>query len=82
MKRYMVEKIKYTEEELKRRKVEGERHWVVVFSGGDEYDVYGTFGDVQRLSDQVDAYPVYVSCEYDYPVKVSEWELMKQLKVV
>ena len=82
MKRYMVEKLKYTEEELQRLKVEGERHWVVVFSGGDEYDVHGTFGDVQKLCDEVGSHPVYASCEYDYPVKVSEWELMKQLKVV
>ena len=82
MKKYIVEKLKYTEEQLQRLKLEGEKHWVVVFSDGDEYDINGTFSDVKRLCDEVGEHPVYVSSEFDYPVKTDVWEIMKQLNLV
>jgi len=72
MEKYIVEKLKYTEEQLQRLKVEGEKHWVVVFKGGDEYDVNGSFNDVMKLWDEVGEYPIYVSSEYDYPVPTNE----------
>ena len=76
MQKYICKKLRHTQ------KLKGIKHWVVVFGGGDEYDVNGTFADVKKLCDEVGEHPVYVSCEYDYPIKTSEWELMKQLKAV
>lgn len=68
--KYVVEEVKFTEEQIKKIRGIEERHWTVVLRNGDEYEVHGTFTDVINLSNAVGEDPVYVSGKCRYPVSV------------